>query len=141
MERSTLQQDHLNHKCVIQMAKFQHRLQLCISNNLEFHSRRTDMNCNKKKHSNNALQGLSRNRKLHQDHLLVIRVYASKIPIITIDSKRSIWPDLAYSRDRLPSDQMDNLHRVKVKVKCALLCKTVRMKMSQKAKNFRVIRQ
>ena len=139
MERSILRRDHLNHKCAIQMAKFHNRLLLCISKHLEFLNRRTDMNCNKKKHSNNALQGLSKNRKLHRDHLLAIRVYASKTPIITIDSKTSIW--VGHSQDRQMSDRVHISNIVKAKVTCTQLCKTVKMKTSLKAENSRVIRQ
>ena len=139
MERSIQQQDHLYHKCVTRTTKFQHNHQCCISNNLEFHNQGTDMNCNKKKHSNNALQGLSKNRKLHRDHLQAIRVYASKTPIITIDSKTSIWVD--HSQDRQMSDRVHISNIVKAKVTCTRLCKTVKMKTSLKAENSRVIRQ
>ena len=116
MERSIQQQDHLYHKCVTRTTKFQHNHQCCISNNPEFHNQGTDMNCNKKKHSNNALQGLSKNRKLHRDHHLAD---ASKTPIITADSKRSIWEAMAQGRDRLLLDQVDSLYRVKAKARCA----------------------
>ena len=129
MERSILLQDHHNHNYAIQQVLFHNKAQHYISKTLEFH-KRTDMNFNRKKHSNNALRGLSKSRKLHQDLLLVILVYASKTQISTVDSKRNIMLGILWCRGRLQSDQMGNLFRVKARVRCVCFrTKTVTMKM------------
>ena len=130
MEHSIQLRDHHNHNYVILMVLFHNRVQHCFNKTLEFH-KRTDMNFNRKKHSNNALQGLSKSRKLHQDLLLVILVYASKTQISTVDSKRNIWVGILWGRGRLQSDHMGNLYRVKARVRCACFrTKIATMKMS-----------
>ena len=70
---------------------------------------------------------------------------ANKTLTITLDSRRNIWEDSKHQeRDKLGLDQVSSLRKVKVEESYRELVvhyKTVKMKMSQKAKNSIAITQ